>query len=91
MVAEEAAEAGPVSLRAERQELVDWRASEPLAAAELANLLATVEEVFLLWASALAAAIRRASATREIVCRARRLTGVPEWEFGDRVALATVG
>lgn len=50
-----------------RHEPLAWRDNEPLAAAaaELANFEATMGEVFLLWASALAAANRRASATRD--------------------------
>lgn len=45
---------------------------EPVApAAELANFDATEEEVFLLWASALAAAKRLVSAMRDIFARLR--------------------
>lgn len=61
-----------------------WRDKDPLATAELANFEATLDEVLLLWANAFAADSRRASATRDIVCRALKWTdGVVDCGLAD--------
>jgi hypothetical protein len=71
-----------------RDELVACRVREPLPSA---NFEATIDEVFLLWASAFAAASRRASATREIVGRLRQGVVVAAcfccWELVDDLAV----